>query len=243
MAPPLHRIVIVGGGAGGIELATRLGDKLGRRGQGAHHADRPLAHAPVEAAAARVRRRHAWTSTSMPSTTLRRRAGTTSASSWARWTASIACGGLVLVAPDPRRGRAGTHSAARDRLRHARHRRRQPQQRFRHSRRARARDQPRPGRPGRPVPSPPDQRLHPRQFPARAAAPGAVERRHHRCRRDRRGARRRAAQEHARAGGLRARSHRPGKRRAPDDHRGGAARTARRARAAVAGGYGAAPRA
>ncbi len=26
-----HRIVIVGGGAGGLELATRLGDKLGRR--------------------------------------------------------------------------------------------------------------------------------------------------------------------------------------------------------------------
>jgi NADH dehydrogenase len=29
----LHRIVIVGGGAGGLELATRLGDKLGRRGR------------------------------------------------------------------------------------------------------------------------------------------------------------------------------------------------------------------
>jgi len=27
-----HRIVIVGGGAGGLELATRLGDRLGRRG-------------------------------------------------------------------------------------------------------------------------------------------------------------------------------------------------------------------
>ncbi len=26
-----HRVVIVGGGAGGLELATRLGDKLGRR--------------------------------------------------------------------------------------------------------------------------------------------------------------------------------------------------------------------
>src|SRR5438270_12273740 len=25
-----HRIVVVGGGAGGLELATRLGDKLGR---------------------------------------------------------------------------------------------------------------------------------------------------------------------------------------------------------------------
>jgi NADH dehydrogenase len=29
--PPLHRIVIVGGGAGGLELATRLGDTLGRK--------------------------------------------------------------------------------------------------------------------------------------------------------------------------------------------------------------------
>src|SRR5262245_24520276 len=30
---PPHRIVIVGGGAGGLELATRLGDKLGRKGR------------------------------------------------------------------------------------------------------------------------------------------------------------------------------------------------------------------
>jgi NADH dehydrogenase len=29
----LHRIVVVGGGAGGLELATRLGNKLGRRGR------------------------------------------------------------------------------------------------------------------------------------------------------------------------------------------------------------------
>ena len=26
-----HRIIVVGGGAGGLELVTRLGDKLGRR--------------------------------------------------------------------------------------------------------------------------------------------------------------------------------------------------------------------
>jgi NADH dehydrogenase len=32
-AKPPHRIVIVGGGAGGLELATALGDTLGRRGQ------------------------------------------------------------------------------------------------------------------------------------------------------------------------------------------------------------------
>jgi NADH:ubiquinone reductase (H+-translocating) len=30
---PRHRIVVVGGGAGGLELATRLGNTLGRRGQ------------------------------------------------------------------------------------------------------------------------------------------------------------------------------------------------------------------
>jgi NADH dehydrogenase len=27
----LHRIIVVGGGAGGLELVTRLGDRLGRR--------------------------------------------------------------------------------------------------------------------------------------------------------------------------------------------------------------------
>ncbi len=32
-APRLHRIVVIGGGAGGLELATRLGDRLGRRGR------------------------------------------------------------------------------------------------------------------------------------------------------------------------------------------------------------------
>ena len=32
-SPSLHRIVVVGGGAGGLELATRLGDRLGRRGR------------------------------------------------------------------------------------------------------------------------------------------------------------------------------------------------------------------
>ena len=31
--PKLHQVVIVGGGAGGLELATRLGDKLGRKGK------------------------------------------------------------------------------------------------------------------------------------------------------------------------------------------------------------------
>ena len=33
MAQGAHRIVVVGGGAGGLELATKLGDKLGKRGR------------------------------------------------------------------------------------------------------------------------------------------------------------------------------------------------------------------
>ena len=32
-ATALHRIVIVGGGAGGLELATRLGDTIGKHRQ------------------------------------------------------------------------------------------------------------------------------------------------------------------------------------------------------------------
>jgi NADH:ubiquinone reductase (H+-translocating) len=32
-AEALHRIVVVGGGAAGLELVTRLGDRLGRRGR------------------------------------------------------------------------------------------------------------------------------------------------------------------------------------------------------------------
>ena len=31
LTAPMHRIVIVGGGAGGLELAVRLGDRVGRR--------------------------------------------------------------------------------------------------------------------------------------------------------------------------------------------------------------------
>jgi NADH:ubiquinone reductase (H+-translocating) len=48
----MHRVVIVGGGAGGLELATRLGDKLGKRGRahvtlvdrGRTHLWKPLLH-------------------------------------------------------------------------------------------------------------------------------------------------------------------------------------------------------
>ena len=53
----LHHIVVVGGGAAGLELATGLGDKLGKRKTSEYHADRAVAHPSVEAAAARGRRR------------------------------------------------------------------------------------------------------------------------------------------------------------------------------------------
>jgi NADH dehydrogenase len=57
--PKLHRIVIVGGGAGGLPLVARLGDKLGRRGRAeitlvdqlATHLWKPLLH---EVAAGRM---------------------------------------------------------------------------------------------------------------------------------------------------------------------------------------------
>jgi NADH dehydrogenase len=52
-AEALHRIVVVGGGAAGLELVTRLGDRLGRRGRAAvtlveparTHLWKPLLHA------------------------------------------------------------------------------------------------------------------------------------------------------------------------------------------------------
>jgi NADH dehydrogenase len=52
VAEQLHRVVVVGGGAGGLELVTRLGNKLGRRGKAhvtlidrrATHLWKPLLH-------------------------------------------------------------------------------------------------------------------------------------------------------------------------------------------------------
>src|ERR1700742_3567290 len=49
----LHRVVVVGGGAAGLELATRLGDRLGRRSRASitlvecarTHLWKPLLHA------------------------------------------------------------------------------------------------------------------------------------------------------------------------------------------------------
>ncbi len=52
MAQGAHRIVVVGGGAGGLELATKLGDKLGKRGRARVTLVDRSRDAPVEAAAA-----------------------------------------------------------------------------------------------------------------------------------------------------------------------------------------------
>ncbi len=41
MTTPLKKIVIVGGGAGGLELATQLGKKLGRHKKSENHAGGP----------------------------------------------------------------------------------------------------------------------------------------------------------------------------------------------------------
>ncbi len=73
--PGPHRILVVGGGAGGLELATRLGDKLGRRGKAdvtlidkaRVHLWKPLLH---EIAAGR------WILVIMSSITSRRHTGT-----------------------------------------------------------------------------------------------------------------------------------------------------------------------
>ena len=95
----LHRIVIVGGGAGGLELATRLGDRLGRRqrarvtlvDRSRTHLWKPLLH--------EVRGRQHGSRTSMSSTTSRRRAGTTSTSSSGAWTGSTAGARVIRIAP------------------------------------------------------------------------------------------------------------------------------------------------
>ena len=53
----MHRFIIVGGGAGGLELATRLGDRFGSTdsktaAESASHARRPQSDAYLEAAPA-----------------------------------------------------------------------------------------------------------------------------------------------------------------------------------------------
>jgi len=37
MNQDLHKIIVVGGGAGGLELATKLGDTLGKKEKSPYH--------------------------------------------------------------------------------------------------------------------------------------------------------------------------------------------------------------
>ena len=88
-AAALHRVVVVGGGAGGLELATRLGDTPRAPRQGGVrlvernriHIWKPLLH---EVAAG------CSTSTTTSSTTWRTPTGTTTATATARWSGSTA---------------------------------------------------------------------------------------------------------------------------------------------------------
>ena len=137
----LHRIVIVGGGAGGLELATRLGDKLGKRGTARRHADR-RERAPTSGSPSCTRSPPAaWTSSAHEVDYLAQ-------AHWHRFRYRIGeMIGLdrerreVHVAPYPRRGRPQVTPRRVVRLRHAGHRGRQPEQRLRHAGRARARDE------------------------------------------------------------------------------------------------------
>ena len=242
MEPGLHRIVIVGGGAGGLELATRLGNKLGRRRKAAvtlidgkrAHLWKPLLH---EVAAGSMDMGlhevdylaqafwHGFTYRAGEMTGIDRRRR------------------VVEVAPFiDEEGRQVTPARefGYDTLvdRH-----RQPDQRLRHAGREGARHRAGDGRSGSALPPPPGQRLHPRPYPDRAVAARAAAGRHHRRRGNGYGAGRRAAQDDAPARRLRARSHRSRHGHQDQPDRGRTAHLAAVARAAGQSGNQAARRA
>ena len=195
-----HRIVIVGGGAGGLELATRLGDKLGKRGRAEvtlidtarTHLWKPLLHeiaaGSMDLDDARDRLPGAGALAPLPlplgeMTGLDRERAT------------------VHVAPPPTTRRAARSRRERafgydtlviaigsltQRLRHA-GRRASTRSRWRRRRRPRR------------FHRAPGQRLHARPCPGRAGAARAAARRDHRRRRHRRRAGGRAAPHDARA--------------------------------------------
>ncbi len=188
----LPHIIIVGGGAGGLELATRLGDKLGKKGKRQDLAGGEGAHAHLEAAPARDRRRQHG-----------RRPPR----------ARLPGAGLLARLPVPlrrddrhrpqaaarvprrhlRRGGPRDHAHALLQVRHARHRHRLRRQRLRHARRQGARHHARHARGGRALQPPPHQRLRARLRARGAHTPRATARGDHRRRRHRHRARRRAA--------------------------------------------------
>ena len=205
--PSLHRVLIVGGGAGGLRLTSLLGATLGRRRKASItlldksriHVWKPLLHEVASGSMdsetdsveliAHARQRH-----------YRYRIG-------------------EMIGLEPRqaadlcraergRGRPDRHSAARARLRHAGHRGWQHVERFRHARRQRARHRARYARSGVALQPPHDQRLPARQCAIRAVAAGPVACRHRRRRRHRRRAGRRTAQIDARRRVVQSRPHR-----------------------------------
>ena len=145
-----HRVVIVGGGAGGLELATRLGDRFGKRGQRRRHADRQQPDACLEAEAARDRRRQHGHLARTRSTTSR-------SAHWHRFRYRIG----EMIGLDRAAARGARRAVARRRgpRGHARSApsattrwciaRRQPEQRLRHAGRRRACDEARDRRPTR----------------------------------------------------------------------------------------------
>ena len=131
----LHRIVIVGGGAGGLELATRLGDTLGKRGRARRHADRQerarmsgsrklheiaAGSMDIERARGRLPRAGALAPLPLP----RRRDDRRSTASGAR------CTSRRYVDDEGDAGHAATRAFGYDTLVH---RGRQPEQRLRHA--------------------------------------------------------------------------------------------------------------
>ncbi len=218
---------------------ARARDAAGRQArparEGARHARRPLAHAPVEAAAARVRRgQHG----SRPPR--------------ARLPGAGALAPLPLPAGRDGRARPRRGGSSRSRRtldedgRELIPRREIPYDTLVIAVGSHTNDFGTPGarehaisldraRPGGALPPAAHQRLHPRQLAGRAAPARAAQRRDHRRRRHRRRARGRAAQDHARARRLRPRPHRPREGREAHGHRGGAAHPAGAARAPVEG--------
>ena len=182
----LHRVVVVGGGAGGLELVTRLGDKLGRRKRAditlidkyRTHLWKPLLH---EVAAGSM-------DLSVHEINFLAQAH------WHHFHYRIG----ELIGLD--RGKREVHlaayfdddgkpgdSAAQLPLRHAGHRVGQPEQRFRYSRCARTCDFARYVGAGEAVPQQASERLHPRARAIDAAAAGTAPCRDHRrrCHRER----------------------------------------------------------
>ena len=166
----LHHIIIVGGGAGGLELATRLGDKLGKTGKASislvdrarTHMWKPLLHeiaaGSMDVASTRpnIRPRASGTD-SVP---LRRDDRDRPQEQ-----------AVFLAATYDEDGRE--IMPARSLVRHARHRDRLRQQRVQYAGRDGARHHPRHARGGRALPPAPRQRLRARVCEKCAIRPGS----------------------------------------------------------------------